>query len=293
MSDRSPLHFKTIEEISALRLLIQAQRKQNASIGFIPTMGALHDGHLSLIETARRECDFVVVSIFVNPTQFGPTEDFEKYPRLLEQDLANCQSAGADLVWIPTSEIMYPSGFSTSVKVTSLSHILEGTTRTNHFEGVTTIVTKLLLSCLPDVAYFGAKDYQQQAVIRRMCLDLNIPVEIQTCPTIRAADGLALSSRNAFLSKAERTSALALSRALKLAEKKIQDGETDLTSVKQEMQQLLNATPLLKLDYATIVNGISLEEIVTPQPDMVALIAAYVGETRLIDNCLLQPISTQ
>lgn len=293
MSDQSMPPLKTVEEIPALRLLIQAQRKQNASIGFVPTMGALHEGHLSLIEAARRDCDFIVVSIFVNPTQFGPSEDFDKYPRLLEQDLVKCQFVGADLVWIPTSKIMYPPGFSTNVKVTSLSHILEGATRTNHFEGVTTVVTKLLLSSLPDVAYFGAKDYQQQAIIRRMCLDLNIPVEIKTCPTIRDPDGLALSSRNAFLSEEERASALSLSQALELAKEKIQTGETNLALVKEEMHRLLNTTPLLKLDYATIVDGDSLEEISVPQQGMVALIAAYVGSTRLIDNCILNPLSPQ
>ncbi len=183
-------------------------------------MGALHTGHASLIEAARRDCDFVVVSIFVNPTQFGPNEDFEKYPRVLEQDLAKCQAAGADLVWIPTTASMYPAHFSTHVAVESLSGTLEGATRPTHFQGVTTVVAKLLLSCLPDQAFFGAKDYQQQAIIRRMCLDLNIPVEIKTCPTIRDADGLALSSRNAYLSQAERESALSLSRALNLAEEK-------------------------------------------------------------------------
>jgi len=292
MPDQFTSPIKTVAEIPALRTLIQTQRKQNASIGFVPTMGALHTGHASLIEAARRDCDFVVVSIFVNPTQFGPNEDFEKYPRVLEQDLAKCQAAGADLVWIPTTASMYPAHFSTHVAVESLSGTLEGATRPTHFQGVTTVVAKLLLSCLPDQAFFGAKDYQQQAIIRRMCLDLNIPVEIKTCPTIRDADGLALSSRNAYLSQAERESALSLSRALNLAEEKIRAGESDLNHVKVEMQQLLNSTPLVKLDYATIVDAHTLEEISAPQPEMVALVAAYVGPTRLIDNCALIPVST-
>lgn len=283
---------ETVAEIPALRKLITAQRKQNASIGFVPTMGALHAGHVSLIEAARRDCDFVVVSIFVNPTQFGPNEDFEKYPRVVEQDLAKCHDAGADLVWLPTTEIMYPPHFSTSVTVKALSEVLEGETRPHHFEGVTTVVTKLLLSCLPDIAFFGAKDYQQQAIIRRMCLDLNIPVEIKTCPTIRDSDGLALSSRNAYLSEAERASALSLSRALKLAEERINAGETDLNQLKAEMQHLISTTPLLKLDYATIVDARTLEDISTPQPEMVALVAAYAGATRLIDNCPLAAGST-
>jgi len=287
MSDQFTAPITTVAEIPALRAMIQTQRSRHASIGFVPTMGALHAGHASLIEEARRDCDFVIVSIFVNPTQFGPNEDYEKYPRVLMQDLEKCQAAGADLVWTPTKEIMYPPHFSTHVTVETLSQTLEGATRTTHFEGVTTVVTKLLLSCLPDVAFFGAKDYQQQAIIRRMCLDLNIPVEIKTCPTIRDADGLALSSRNAYLSPAERASALALSRALKLAEEKVRAGEADLNQVKAEMRQLLNTTPLVKLDYATIVDADTLEEISSPQSEMVALVAAYVGATRLIDNSRL------
>lgn len=293
MSDQFSSSINTVVEISKLRALVQSQRQQQASIGFVPTMGALHAGHASLIEQARRDCDFVVVSIFVNPTQFGPNEDFEKYPRVEKQDLSICQSAGADLVWMPTTDTMYSPDFSTVVKVKTLSQILEGATRTTHFEGVTTVVTKLLLSCLPDVAFFGAKDYQQQAIIRRMCLDLNIPVEIKTCPIIRDADGLALSSRNVYLSEDERSSALSLSRALKLAEEKINAGETDLNQIKAEMQQLLHATPLVEMDYATIVDAHSLEEISLSQSEMVALIAAKVGSTRLIDNCLLSSVRAE
>lgn len=283
--------IKTVEAIPELRAFIQTQRKQNASIGFVPTMGALHSGHVSLIEAARQECDFVAVSIFVNPTQFGPNEDFDNYPRLLAEDLEKCQTAGADLVWIPTTEVMYPPHFSTYVEVKTLSKILEGASRADHFQGVTTIVTKLLLSCLPDKAFFGAKDYQQQAIIRQMCLDLNIPVEIKTCPTIRDTAGLALSSRNAYLSETEYESALSLSRALNLAKEKIDAGETILSHIKTEMQQLLEHTPLVKLDYATIVDAQTLEELTTSQPEMVALVAAYVGNTRLIDNCLLNSAS--
>ncbi|WP_339729751.1 pantoate--beta-alanine ligase [uncultured Gimesia sp.] len=292
MPDPFTSPVETVAEIPALRKLVEAERKQNASIGFVPTMGALHAGHMSLIEAAHRDCDFVVVSIFVNPTQFGPNEDFEKYPRVVEQDLVKCHEAGADLVWLPTTEIMYPKNFSTCVTVKMLSQVLEGKTRPDHFEGVTSVVTKLLLCSLPDIAYFGAKDYQQQAIIRRMCLDLNIPVEIKTCPIVRDTDGLALSSRNAYLSEAERESALSLSRALKLAEERIHAGETDLNQLTAEMQQLISTTPLLKLDYATIVDAGTLEEISAPQPDMVALVAAYAGATRLIDNCLLSADAT-
>ncbi|WP_417391346.1 pantoate--beta-alanine ligase [Gimesia sp.] len=285
--------LETVSEISELRNRVTAQRQQGARIGFVPTMGALHAGHASLIEAAGTDCDFVVVSIFVNPTQFGPGEDFEKYPRVLDLDLEKCASAGADLVWTPDTSIMYPDGFATYVTVQALSGILEGATRTNHFQGVTTIVTKLLLSCLPDIAYFGAKDFQQQAIIRRMCLDLNIPVEIKTCPIIRDSDGLALSSRNAYLSKEEREAGLSLSRALRLAEERIAAGETDLARIKAAMQQLLKSTPLLKLDYATIADPTTLEDISSVQSEMVALIAAWVGATRLIDNCWLNPAATE
>lgn len=290
MSEPFTSPIETVAEIPALRELVSAQRQQGASIGFVPTMGALHEGHVSLIEAARRDCDFVVVSIFVNPTQFGPNEDFDKYPRVLEQDLPKCHAAGADLVWLPTREIMYPADFASSVVVNSLSQVLEGATRPSHFEGVTTVVTKLLLSSLPDIAYFGAKDYQQQAIIRRMCLDLNIPVEIRTCPIIRDQDGLAMSSRNAYLSTEERQAALSLSRALNQAQARVSAGETNLNQVQQEMEQLISETPLLKLDYATIADGGTLESISSPSPHMVALVAAYAGSTRLIDNCtLLQP----
>lgn len=274
----------TVAEIPELRQRVRAARQGGAVIGFVPTMGALHQGHASLVEAARKECDFVVVSIFVNPTQFGPNEDFDKYPRTLAADLEKCQAAGADLVWTPTKDMMYPAHFSTHVDVETLTETLEGATRPHHFRGVTTVVTKLLLSCLPDKAYFGAKDYQQQAIVRRMCLDLNLPVEIVTCPIIRDTDGLALSSRNAYLSAEERASALSLSRALALAEERIASGETDLECIKTEMRELLSGTPLIKLDYATIADPDTLEELSIAQSRMVALIAAWSGSTRLIDN---------
>lgn len=274
----------TVAEIPELRQRVRAARQGDAVIGFVPTMGALHQGHASLVEAARKECDFVVVSIFVNPTQFGPNEDFDKYPRTLAADLEKCQTAGADLVWTPTKDMMYPAHFSTHVDVETLTETLEGATRPHHFRGVTTVVTKLLLSCLPDKAYFGAKDYQQQAIVRRMCLDLNLPVEIITCPIIRDTDGLALSSRNAYLSVEERASALSLSRALALAEERIASGETDLERIKTKMRELLSGTPLIKLDYATIADPDTLEELTTAQSRMVALIAAWSGSTRLIDN---------
>jgi pantoate--beta-alanine ligase len=247
-------------------------------------MGALHDGHLSLVEAARRETDFVVVTIFVNPTQFGPNEDLAKYPRPLKADLEKCRSAGVDLVFNPAIDTVYPGGDATFVEVPGLSEVLEGAHRPGHFRGVTTVVLKLFNMVLPDVAFFGQKDYQQQLLIRHLVDDLNVPVEIRTCPTIREADGLAMSSRNAYLNAEERHTALALSQALKIAEQSLlNDGQTP-AQARARMIEHLTSTPDLVLDYATIANAHSLEELDEASGEMVALIAARVGKTRLIDN---------
>ena len=273
-----------VESIEQMRREVAERRQQGATIGVVPTMGALHAGHLSLIERARSECDCVVVTVFVNPTQFGPQEDFDKYPRSLESDLAACRRAGADLVFHPTRDLVYPGGFRTWVDVEGLSDILEGRHRPGHFRGVTTIVLKLLNILQPDVAYFGRKDYQQQVIIRRMCADLDLPVEIRTCPTVREADGLALSSRNQYLSSDERRSALALSQSLLLARRRLLAGETDLGAIRRGMWEHLAATPFVQPDYATIAQAETLEELARPEPQMVALVAARVNSTRLIDN---------
>ena len=271
-------------EIERTRAELAAARKTGLSIGVVPTMGALHAGHLSLVDTAREECDFVVVTIFVNPTQFGPHEDFDKYPRTLETDLAACRRAGADLVFHPTRDVMYSAGFRTFVEVEGLSNVLEGRHRPGHFRGVTTIVLKLLSIVQPDVAYFGRKDYQQQVIIRRMCADLDLPVEIRTCPTVREPDGLALSSRNRYLSADERQSALSLSQCLLLARKRLLAGETDMEAIRQAMWSHLTATPFVHPDYAIVADSETLEELSQPQPQMVGLVAARVNSTRLIDN---------
>lgn len=247
-------------------------------------MGALHAGHRSLIDAARRECGFVVVTIFVNPTQFAPHEDFAKYPRALDDDLVVCRAAGADLVFCPPTDAMYSPSSTTRVEVSALSEVLEGHCRPGHFAGVTTVVAKLLNITAPDVAYFGAKDYQQQLLIRRMCVDLDMPVEIRTCPTVREADGLALSSRNIYLSPEHRRQALALSQALLAARESLQTGEQDVLAVRRNMRARLEAEPDITIDYATIVHPESLEELSVPAPRMVALVAARVGTTRLIDN---------
>lgn len=277
--------------IVAVREYVAAARRDGKLIALVPTMGALHAGHLSLIEAARREADEVIVSIFVNPTQFGPNEDFQRYPRPIEDDVAACVNAGVDLIFHPQHETLYPDGFQSHVEVDGLSDILEGAFRSGHFRGVTTVVLKLLNIVAPDVAYFGRKDYQQQLLIRTMCRDLDVPVQIRTCETIREPDGLALSSRNAYLNPRERASALALSECLQLADTMIGEGERNLRIIRQAMREHLVGTPLVEVDYATIADAHSLDETDDPTTEMVALVAANVGNTRLIDNLRITPSS--
>jgi len=273
-----------VRNVEDVRRHVDAARRRGGRIGLVPTMGALHAGHLSLIETARDECDFVVVTVFVNPAQFGPNEDLAKYPRPLETDLQACRETGVDLVFHPDAESMYPADFRTSVAISGLSDVLEGVHRPGHFQGVTTIVLKLFNIVAADAAYFGQKDFQQQTIIRRMCIDLDLPIEVRTCPTVREADGLALSSRNGYLSAAERQSALALFQSLQLARDLLHQGETDVDAVRAAMHALLNGTSAVRLDYATIVHPETFQELSEPSAEMVAVVAARVGETRLIDN---------
>jgi pantoate--beta-alanine ligase len=251
-------------------------------------MGALHQGHVSLIERARSECDFVVATIFVNPTQFGPNEDFTRYPRTLEADLELCRNAGADLVFTPTAASMYSGTAETIVRVTRLSQVLEGAHRPGHFDGVTTVVTKLFNITEPDRAYFGQKDYQQQLIIRRMVADLDQPVEIVTCPIIREPDGLAMSSRNRYLSADERQTACRIFQALKLAESLATPGETDPSAITTQMIRQLESVQGVDVHYAGIFDCDSLQPVIDRQSSGVALIAAKVGSTRLIDNMILQ-----
>ncbi len=280
--------LRVVDKPDALRLHLAPARQDGQRIGLVPTMGALHAGHLSLMRMARAECDVVVVTIFVNPLQFGPREDFERYPRPFEQDVEACQTLGVDLVFHPAREALYPPGFDTAVEVGGLSTAWEGRQRPGHFRGVTTVVLKLFNIAQADVAYFGQKDYQQLTIIRRMCDDLHVPTEIKACPTVRDADGLALSSRNQYLSAEEREAALALPKSLNLAQEKIRAGETNLESIRQDMRELLESTPRVEPDYATIVDPGTLEELSAPQARMIALVAAQVGQTRLIDNQLLE-----
>ena len=279
--------FAVTTQIDDLRRLVAAARASGKRIGCVPTMGALHQGHMSLVERARELSDFVVVTIFVNPTQFAPQEDLAQYPRPLEADLSACRSAGVDAVFLPGADALYPPGFSTWVTVDELSERWEGASRPTHFRGVTTIVLKLLNIVQPDVACFGQKDFQQQAVLRRMVRDLDVPVEIVTCPTIREPDGLALSSRNAYLSADERKAATVLSRCLQRADEQLSSPNANIAAVSAELKTMLDAEPLVAPDYIAIVDPETLAPISESQPRMAILLAARVGQTRLIDNCLV------
>ncbi|REJ86900.1 MAG: pantoate--beta-alanine ligase [Planctomycetota bacterium] len=267
-----------------LRRATAAARRQGKTVGCVPTMGALHAGHTSLIEAARRETDFVVVTVFVNPSQFAPGEDLEAYPRPIEDDLKACRDAEVNVVFLPPTESLYPEGYSTWVDVEGLSRVLEGASRPTHFRGVATIVLKLLNIVGPDAAFFGTKDYQQLALLRRMVRDLHVPVRLVPCPTVREPDGLALSSRNVYLSSKERKSALALHESLRLAEERLLSGETDLPAIATSMEQHLNSRPGVETDYAVIADADTLEVLSAPREQMVVLVAARVGKTRLIDN---------
>jgi pantoate--beta-alanine ligase len=251
-------------------------------------MGALHAGHRSLVEAARRETGFVVVSIFVNPTQFGPGEDFSRYPRTLAEDVELCRDAGADIVFNPTVEEMYPAESSTYVEHGQLSTLWEGAVRPGHFRGVTTVVLKLLNAVQPDIAWFGQKDYQQLVIIEQMARQLLLDVEIRRGPTIRDLDGLALSSRNRYLSPTEREAGLALPRALQAARTMLLAGEKDVGVIRFRMQELLSGNPLVRTDYATIVDPRTLVELRQAQQRLAIIGAIRVGSTRLIDNELVE-----
>jgi pantoate--beta-alanine ligase len=271
--------------------MLAASRKwrgEGLTIGLVPTMGALHAGHLSLVEEACRENSRVIVSIFVNPIQFGPGEDFERYPRDPKRDGELLLTAGVDGVYRPSVSVMYPPGSSTRIHVGGVSEGLEGAARPVHFDGVATVIAKLLSAVEPDRAYFGQKDAQQVAVVKRLVLDLDLPVEIQVCPTVREPDGLALSSRNAYLKPDERRAAVSLSSALRLAAAAYVEGERDPERLRQTLRARLEVEPLAHVEYAEVVDPLSF----TP-PGSLAVLAVRVGGTRLIDNHdLSKPFST-
>lgn len=271
-------------ELTEIRDCLRQARQRGCRIGCVPTMGALHPGHLSLVAECRKHVDFVLLTIFVNPTQFGDGEDLSRYPRPLAADLEACQGAGVDAVFTPEIELLYPPMYDCWVEVGALSTRLEGACRPGHFRGVTTIVAKLFNIVQPDVACFGAKDYQQQSVIRQMVRDLNFPIEIVICPTVREADGLAMSSRNQYLSATERTTALCLAQALDLAERAFLNGEQSIERVEQQMLEHIKTFNDVRPEYTVIRHPDTLRPLESVQLEMVALIATYVGQTRLIDN---------
>lgn len=280
--------MKTITAISEIRAQLQSERK-GKSIGFVPTMGYLHEGHLSLIRKAKSECDVVVVSIFVNPTQFGPNEDFSRYPRDIERDSVLASEAGCDVLFIPPAEELYPSGYSSYVTVEHLSSVLEGKFRPTHFKGVTTIVLKLFNIVQPDVAYFGQKDAQQSIIIKRMVADFNLPLRIEVVPTVREADGLAMSSRNVYLNVEERKNAAVLYQSLELARNAIQSGERDCTVILSSMEKLIQSKHPTQIDYVAIVDAQTLEPKTQLAKNDTVLIplAVRFGTTRLIDNIMV------
>ena len=278
--------MQVFDTVSALRQFLAAHRAASKRIGLVPTMGYLHAGHISLVRTARQECDVVVMSIFVNPKQFGPQEDFATYPRDMEGDLCQAREAGVDAVFAPAVEEMYPPGFLTEVSVRELTAPLCGTSRPGHFNGVTTVVAKLFNIVGPDRAYFGQKDYQQVTVIRKMVTDLHMPLEVITCPTVREPDGLAMSSRNAYLNPAERQAALVLWRALRLAEERLAQGERQGTRLATTLRDLIAQEPLARIDYVAVADPDTLWEVERLAGRVLVALAVYIGKTRLIDNAI-------
>jgi len=271
----------TLPELNTARAMLPEP------VGFVPTMGYLHAGHLSLARRAKEECASVVASIFVNPTQFGPGEDLSKYPRDLARDLRLLESVGVDLVWTPTLEVMYPSGFQTWVTVDGLTKGLEGAMRPGHFRGVTTVVAKLFNAVQPHKAYFGQKDAQQAAVIRQMTKDLDFPIEIVVCPTVREADGLAMSSRNAYINPDERKAATVLFRALSAAKTAFEGGEREAEKLRQIVHETVASEPLATLQYVSCADYDRLEELESVRGKALLSMAVFIGKTRLIDNFVI------
>ena len=276
--------MQLVHTIDEVRAQVKAWKQEGLSVGLVPTMGYLHDGHKSLIERAVKENDRVVVSDFVNPTQFGENEDLGSYPRDIKRDAALCDAAGVEILFNPSPEEMYYKDNCTFVDMNRLTDVLCGKTRPIHFSGVCSVVTKLFHIVTPDRAYFGQKDAQQLAVIRRMVRDLNFDIEIVGCPIVRETDGLAMSSRNAYLNEEERKAALVLSQAVRLGEELIESGEKNAAVIKEKMIAHIEAEPLAKIDYVEIVDAQSLEPVSEIRGEILAAMAVYIGKTRLIDN---------
>jgi len=281
--------MEVIHTIKEMRQLIASWRKEGKTIGLVPTMGWLHEGHFSLIREAKEQCEKVVVSIFVNPLQFGQGEDYEEYPRNLSRDAEGAKTAGAQVIFAPAVKEMYPQGFKTFVEVERITEKLCGASRPGHFRGVCTVVSKLLNIVQPDQAFLGQKDAQQVAVIKAMVKDLNMPIEIKVAPIVREADGLAMSSRNVYLSAEQRKTALVLSRALEEGEKLILAGERKTDRIKKMIEQVIKPEEMVKIDYIALCCGEELEEVeeLSEQGQCLLALAAFVGKTRLIDNLVV------
>lgn len=277
--------MKVVETIADMK---QVRKEVTGTVGFVPTMGYLHEGHLALVRRAKADNDIVIVSIFVNPTQFGPKEDFARYPRDTGRDLGLLDETGTDYVFTPSADEIYTPGFNTWVEVEKVTERLEGAARPGHFRGVATIVNKLFNIVLPDKAYFGQKDAQQCVVIRKMVKELDMPLEIVVCPTVREPDGLAMSSRNVYLSTDMRQQATILFKSLLLAEKLRKQGEADAAKIKQQMTELINQQPLARIDYISIADPVTLEELEIIRDSALVSMVVRFGNTRLLDNTVLE-----
>ena len=286
MNQRRPEIVRTVAQ---LRQTLDAVRAEGKSIGLVPTMGALHEGHISLVRAAKAECDYTVVSIFVNPTQFAPDEDLSEYPRTLEADLDALAACGTELVFTPPAHEVYSPTHDTSVEVGSAAEPLEGQFRSTHFRGVATIVLKLFNMVGADVAFFGQKDFQQALVIRRMVEDLDVPIEIRVCPIVREPDGLAMSSRNAYLSPQARQRATVLFESLELARQLVEQGQRDAEQIVRRMKETIAKAEDAQIDYVALVDPDSLQAVGQVSSPTLAVLAVHIENTRLIDNCILEP----
>ena len=280
--------MKVIEIVQQMQKESESLRTAGNFLSLVPTMGFLHEGHLELMRVAKEHSDKLIMSLFVNPTQFGPSEDFEQYPRDTEGDLEKARSIGVDMVFMPRVEEMYPEDSQTLVSVKRVTQHLCGLSRPGHFDGVTTVVAKLFNSTKPHLAVFGQKDYQQLAVISRMVMDLNMGIKIIGVPTVREPDGLAMSSRNSYLNPDERKSALCLKRSLELADKMFNDGTRDAGLIKEAVESFIHSHPFTEVDYITLCDPLTLEDIQTLGDESLLALAVRVGKTRLIDNCLIR-----
>ena len=278
-----------VQTAGQLSAIVRLVRRDGKRIGFVPTMGALHEGHLSLVRASTGECDYTVVSIYVNPSQFGPGEDLQEYPRTLQADRQALEACGVELVFAPHSDEVYPAGYATWVEVGSVAEPLEGQCRPGHFRGVATIVLKLLNTVAPDVAYFGQKDFQQALVVRRMVEDLNVPVAIRVCPTVREPDGLAMSSRNRYLSPQARKQAAVLWKSLCLAGRLVEQGQRDAESIAGEVRRLILSAGEARIDYVALADPETLQPVDRVDRATLLALAVRIEDTHLIDNCLLEP----